>query len=62
MQLRQAAPLHHALCAGFHCATSLADRYVQNLEERINCFDQFMDTFKTENDIGKKLSKLIVNI
>jgi len=38
------------------------NRYIQNLEDRITCFDIFIETFKTENDIGKNLAKLIVNI
>ena len=38
------------------------NRYVQSLEDRITCFDTLMQDFKVENDIGKKLAKLIVNI
>ena len=38
------------------------NRYIQNLEDRITCFDIFIETFKTENDTGKNLAKLIVNI
>lgn len=38
------------------------NRYIQSLEERINCFDQFMLDFQIENQVGKNLAKLIVNI
>jgi len=38
------------------------NRYVQSLEQRINCFDKFIETFETENQLGKNLAKLIVNI
>jgi len=38
------------------------NRYVQNLEERINKFDLFINDFKVENEIGKNLARLIVNI
>lgn len=38
------------------------NRYVQNLQDRITNFDLFMQDFKVENEIGKKLAKLIVNI
>jgi transposase len=38
------------------------NRYVQNLQDRINNFDNFIQHFKVENEIGKNLSKLIVNI
>ncbi|WP_083839311.1 transposase [Mucilaginibacter paludis] len=38
------------------------NRYVQNLEDRIKNFDAFMQDFKVENEIGKNLAKLIVNI
>ncbi|WP_293788436.1 IS630 family transposase [uncultured Pedobacter sp.] len=38
------------------------NRYVQNLQDRINNFDLFISQFKVENEIGKNLAKLIVNI
>jgi len=38
------------------------NRYVQNLQDRINNFDTFIQDFKIENDMGKNLAKLIVNI
>lgn len=38
------------------------NRYVQNLQDRINNFDMFIQDFKIENDMGKNLTKLIVNI
>lgn len=38
------------------------NRYVQNLQDRINNFDTFIQDFKIENDMGKNLTKLIVNI
>ena len=38
------------------------NRYVQNLQDRINNFDTFMQGFKSENNLGKNLAKLIVNI
>lgn len=38
------------------------NRYVQNLEDRITNFETFMHDFKVENEIGKNLAKLIVNI
>jgi len=38
------------------------NRYVQNLQDRINSFDIFIQAFKAENDLGKNLAKLIVNI
>ncbi|MVN22024.1 IS630 family transposase [Mucilaginibacter arboris] len=38
------------------------NRYVQNLQDRINNFDTFMNDFRVENEIGKALAKLIVNI
>jgi len=38
------------------------NRYVQNLQDRINSFDIFIQDFKAENDLGKNLAKLIVNI
>lgn len=38
------------------------NRYVQNLQDRINSFDSFMQDFNVENEIGKNLAKLIVNI
>lgn len=38
------------------------NRYVQNLQDRIDSFDIFMQDFKVENELGKNLAKLIVNI
>ena len=38
------------------------NRYVETMTERIFKFDNLMDGFKTENDLGKNLSNLIVNI
>lgn len=38
------------------------NRYVEKIEDRIKYFNQLMDLFKTENQIGKNLSNLIVNI
>lgn len=38
------------------------NRYVQNLQDRITNFDLFISHFKVENEIGKNLAKLIVNI
>lgn len=38
------------------------NRYVQTLEARIKNFDDFIYDFKVENETGKKLAKLIVNI
>lgn len=38
------------------------NRYVQNLEDRITCFDSLMKDFKVENQTGKDLARLIVNI
>jgi transposase len=38
------------------------NRYVQNLQDRITNFDLFMQDFKVENEMGKNLAKLIVNI
>ena len=38
------------------------NRYVKSLEERIASFDTFIQEFKLENQTGKNLAKLIVNI
>lgn len=38
------------------------NRHLEKMEDRITCFDQLMEGFKTENELGKSLSKLIVNI
>lgn len=38
------------------------NRYVQNLQDRITNFDLFICQFKVENEIGKNIAKLIVNI
>ena len=38
------------------------NRYLENMEDRIKFFDELMEEFKTENQLGKNLSKLIVNI
>ncbi|MFC1226789.1 IS630 family transposase [Pedobacter sp. BG31] len=38
------------------------NRYVQNLQDRITNFDLFISHFKVENETGKNLAKLIVNI
>ncbi|MEX8549185.1 MAG: IS630 family transposase [Mucilaginibacter sp.] len=38
------------------------NRYVQNLKDRITKFETFMQDFKVENELGKNLAKLIVNI
>lgn len=38
------------------------NRYIETLDNRINNFDIFMQDFKVENQIGKNLVKLIVNI
>lgn len=38
------------------------NRYVLNLQERITNFDLFIKEFNVENQTGKNLAKLIVNI
>ena len=38
------------------------NRYLEKMEDRIKCFDKLMEGFKIENEMGKNLSKLIVNI
>ena len=38
------------------------NRYVQNLEDRIAKYELFMKDFEVENQIGKNLAKLTVNI
>ncbi len=38
------------------------NRYVKSLEERIANFDNFIEEFMFENQTGKNLAKLIVNI
>jgi putative transposase len=38
------------------------NRYLEKMEDRIKYFNQFMLNFKIENEVGKNLSKLIVNI
>lgn len=38
------------------------NRYIMALEERIERFEDLMEGFKTENDVGKRLSKLTVNL
>jgi len=38
------------------------NRYVLSMEDRLICFDNLMDGFKVENELGKKLANLIVNI
>jgi transposase len=38
------------------------NRYVETMEKRLEYFNAFMNDFKTENQIGKNLSNLIVNI
>ena len=38
------------------------NRYLEKMEDSIKCFDQLMEGFKIENEIGKNLSRLIVNI
>jgi len=38
------------------------NRYVKSLEERIANFDTFIQEFNVENQTGKNLAKLIVNI
>lgn len=38
------------------------NRYLESMNDRIEKFTEFMKTFEKENQIGKNLSKLIVNI
>ena len=38
------------------------NRYVEKMEDRLGYFEQLMNEFATENDLGKKLSNLTVNI
>ena len=38
------------------------NRYVQDLKDRIQNFDLFISDFQNENEIGKNLARLIVNI
>ena len=38
------------------------NRYVENMVDRIKCFDELMEVFKIENQLGKNLSTLTVNI
>lgn len=38
------------------------NRYLETMALRIEKFNQLMKTFEFENDLGKNLSKLIVNI
>lgn len=38
------------------------NRYVQDLKDRIQNFDLFISDFQSENEIGKNLARLIVNI
>lgn len=38
------------------------NRYIKSLQDRIDIFDTFIQDFKVENEIGKNLAKLIVNI
>jgi transposase len=38
------------------------NRYLETMDKRIEKFNELMKTFECENDIGKKLSNLIVNI
>jgi len=38
------------------------NRYLETMDVRISKFNELMMEFKTENQLGKKLSKLIVNI
>lgn len=38
------------------------NRYLETMDIRIEKFNQLMKTFEFENDLGKNLSKLIVNI
>ncbi len=38
------------------------NRYLESLKDRITHFEAFMKQFETENDTGKRLANLIVNI
>jgi len=38
------------------------NRYLESMENRILRFNDLMEVFKVENELGKKLSKLTVNI
>jgi transposase len=38
------------------------NRYLETMEDRILKFNELMNTFKHENELGKKLTNLIVNI
>ena len=38
------------------------NRYLETMEDRVEKFNQLMDTFKIENCIGKNLCNLIANI
>jgi transposase len=38
------------------------NRYLETMEDRINKFENLMLEFQNENELGKNLSKLIVNI
>jgi len=38
------------------------NRYVEKMEDRLWHFDQLMNNFAIENDLGKKLSNLTVNV
>jgi len=38
------------------------NRYLETMDIRIDKFNRLMKTFEVENDLGKNLSKLIVNI
>jgi putative transposase len=38
------------------------NRYLETMENRIAAFDALMAEFQDENDLGKRLAKLIVNI
>jgi transposase len=38
------------------------NRYLESMNDRITKFNEFIKTFETENETGKNLSKLIVNI
>jgi transposase len=38
------------------------NRYLETMEERLNKFNELMNQFQSENNLGKKLTNLIVNI
>lgn len=38
------------------------NRYIETMDKRIEKFNELMQTFESENELGKKLSNLIVNI